>query len=686
MEANMSDSKQIKNLVDELSSASQAYYQGVKPLMTDSDYDAKIVYLKDFVKTHPDYKKDPIVNDLLEGDVAGGSHPAKNSGLVTHTSPMLSLGKSNSMEDIVKYVATLVQAGATGFTFQAKLDGYAISAIYHNGFLEQISTRGDGNVGQNMSYLINNKEINIVGLPLRLDTNSDYELRGELFLRNSQFEQVNKARKAATGEEFKNSRNAVVGITKKAEQGLGYHAELTFSVYTLMIDNVYTNLDILHKNESKLVIIDSLTADEWKKQGGVGQLKSSVNITDISNKINEFGKFRPNFDIPTDGIVLKPYNESYFYETLGHTAHHPEAFTAFKYPAVTQDTTIKDFTVSVGKTGRLTPVAVVEPVNISGTTITHVSCHNFNYIYENNLRIDSTVSVGRANDVIPKIMNVIIPGTNALPEVPVVCPECGTKLVSDDDDYPPKTLKCPNDKCPSRLFYFMKSVVGKQALDIDGLNTVSLEGIINAGLINDVDSLFALNMDKLKTVQIGVTEKGNPRRLGKVRSEKILNEINRARKSTPAYKMLNSLGFLNLGPATAKKLLSKFGTIENVINLNEEDLTDVDGFSETRINNFMSQQNHVQLLYKKLISRGVTMNKPQAIKSSGQSFSLSGKVPDGFANRQDFVSHMEGLGWKYDVTPNEKTTIMFGDSSSSSSKITKAKKLGIKIIANLEDL
>ena len=694
----------IEGLINELLHAAQVYYQETNPIMSDSDYDAKIKYLRTLVSEKTEYKNDDRVNKLLEGDVAGGSEPDGN--LISHTSPMLSLGKSNSIEDIKSYVDRLSNMGATGFTLQAKLDGYAISAVYHDGKLVQMSTRGDGNVGQDMSYLINNKEVTIVGLPKELNNPSDYELRGELFLRNSQFDKVNKARETSIGGTFKNSRNAVVGITKKAEQGLGYHAELTFSVYTLMVNNVYTNLDNLRKNEPELVVVDKLTEDDWIKQGGKGKLVVSTNIKDIFDKIDEFGSYRPSFDIPTDGVVLKPFDEAYFYETMGHTQHHPLAFTAYKYPAITKNTKIKSFILTIGKTGRLTPKAVIAPINILGTTIQNVTCNNFNWLYKNNIRINSVVAVGRANDVTPKIINLIIPGDEDLLKVPTKCPECGANLVYEDinentdekcqhkisgvkfdrTNLPPKLIKCPNPKCPSRLFYFMRSVVGKQALDIDGLSNVFLSSLIDEGYITNVDSLFALNANEISKVKVGITDKGNPRKLGIVRARNLIKNINIARSSTPAYKMLNSLGFLNLGPSTSKILLDKFGSIINVLNADEQELTDVKGFSKIRIENFTSHQIDAKILYNKLLARGVVMNKPSVKKRSGQSFSISGIVPDGFKNRNEFVNHMESLGWKYDTTPNKNTSIMFGDKYSTSSKIKKAKQFGIKIIESIDEL
>lgn len=681
---NQDNSKEIEKLIEDLVNAAQVYYQGTAPLMSDSDYDSKITYLRKLVINDSLYKSDPRVQKLLEGDVAGGSEP--EGELVTHTSPMLSLGKSNSFEDIKNYVSSVVEKGNTGFTLQAKLDGYAISAIYKDGLLTQISTRGDGSIGQNMSYLIDNSEVTIKGLPKVLDTNDSLELRGELFLRNSQFNQANIARQNSIGGTFKNSRNAVVGITKKAEQGLGYHVELTFSVYTLLIDNVYTNLDYLHQTESNLILVDSLTVDEWTKNGGEGELSVNTDLSKIFDKINKFGELRPKFDIPTDGVVLKPYDEAYFYETMGHTVHHPLAFTAFKYPAITKDTKVLAIVTSVGKTGRLTPKAIIEPVNILGTTIQRVTCNNFNWLYEKNIRVGSVVSVGRSNDVIPKIMNVIIPGDTDLPKVPTECPECGTKLVSSDDETPAKTLKCPNANCPSRLFYLLKSVVGKQALDIDGLNNVYLKALIESGNVYNIESLFALDETKISKIVIGKTQKGNPKKLGKIRAKKIIEAIEDTRTHTPAYKMLNSLGFLNLGPATSKKLLSICGSIKAVLDLTPSQLENIDGFGDVKSEQFINQRESAKQLYKNLVARGVTMNKPEKVKSLGKSFSITGIVPDGFSNRAEFVKHMESLGWKFDSTPNKDTDFMFGDKTSTSSKMKKALSLNIPIVTSINEI
>lgn len=678
------ETNKLEQLIQSLLKASQAYYQGVVPTMTDDEYDQKLAYLRNVINFHDEYKNDKRVNELLEGDVAGGSTPEGN--LVDHPSPMLSLGKANSMDDVKKYVDTLRTHGATGFKLQAKLDGYAISAIYQNGYLVQVSTRGDGSVGQNMSYLIDNPEITIIGLPRELNTNASYELRGELFLRNSQFDKVNKAREQFDGETFKNSRNAVVGITKKAEQGLGYHAELTFSTYTLMQDDKYVNMDILSKTETNLVLIDDLSYDEWRKQGGQSKLIVSTDMADITDKIDEFGKYRPDFDIPTDGVVLKPFDEAYYYESMGHTAHHPLAFIAFKYPAVTKDTEVLSFDTTVGKTGKLTLIAHIKPVNILGTTIQHVSCSNFNWVYTHNLRVGSTVSVGRANDVIPKIMNVIIPGDNDLPTVPTECPQCGTKLVAVDNNQPAKTIKCPNDNCPSRLFFQMRSIVGKQGLDIDGLDNVFLKQLIDDGYITGVESLFALNAPSIENVIVGYTEKGNPRKLGKIRARKIVGNINEARVNTPAYKMLNSLGFLNLGPATAKKLLQHFGSISNVINATNSQLQDVEGFGDKRIKEFLDYQEYAKDLYARLLTRNVVMNKPEHMNTVNKSFSISGNVPDGFKNRNEFIDYMQLHGWEYNATPKKDTDVMFGDPKSTSSKIKKAIKNGIRIVANIEEL
>lgn len=676
--------KGFNELVELLLKASQLYYQGSSTILTDEEYDDKLEYLRELTSDNPALMDDERVRDLLEGSVAGGSTPESTSELIVHNVPMLSLQKANSMNDVKTWYDKVIENGANGFGIQAKLDGFAIEARYKNKKGYEISTRGDGQVGENMSYLFDNTEVSIKGLPSYLKNIEECELRGELFARHTQFDEFNKARKAATGEEFKNSRNGVVGVVKKAKSGLGYKAELTFVVYSLLINGEYHDLTELYLNREDVITINELTKSEWIDAGEQGELTVKNDFSQLMNLINRFGAQRPTFDIPTDGAVIKPLNEAQMYTKMGTTAHHPIAFIAFKYPSEKAKTTVLDIELSVGKTGRVTPVAIVEPTDLNGTTISRITCHNFNWLYSKGIKIGSTVMITRANDVIPAITTVVDPGEHDFIQVPTICPECGSELEDDGEFSPPKTLKCVNISCPSRLFFSMRTATGKQGFDIDGLNNVGLLALCESNKVKDVASLFSLKVDDLESLIIGETSTGNPRKFGKVRAKKIINLIERAKTQTPAYKLMNTLGFDGLGPNTFKMLLAHFKTIENVLNANRKDLEELNGFGEVRIENLLNDKNIAIQIYNELVEHGVKVDNgliSEEVELNGKSFAISGKVPDDFSNRQQFVDYMESNGWSFDSSPKKTTDVLFGDENDTSSKIVKAKKLGIKIVS-----
>lgn len=673
----------LNELIELLLLASETYYQDDFTVLTDEEYDDKLEYLRSVTLDDESLLEDERVISLLEGSVAGGSSPVETSELIAHNVPMLSLAKANSMSEMKTWYDRVLSEGGNGFQIQAKLDGFAIEARYKDKKGYEIGTRGDGSVGENMSYLFNHPEITIKGLPSHLKNIEECELRGELFAKHSQFDKFNKARKLATGEEFKNSRNGVVGVVKKGKGGLGYKAELTFVVYSLLVNGEYHDLSELYLNQEDVITINELTKSEWIDAGELGELTVGNDFPKLMDLINSFGGKRPMFDIPTDGAVLKPLNEAQMFNKMGSTSHHPVAFIAFKYPGEKAKTTVLDIELSVGKTGRVTPVAIVEPTDLNGTTISRITCHNFNWMYEKGIKVGSTVMITRANDVIPAITTVVIPGDNDFLAVPTDCPECGEALLSDGLT-PPKTLKCVSNSCPSRLFFSMRTATSKQGFDIDGLNNVGLLALCESNKVKDVASLFTLTPEDLEDLVIGKTSSGNPRKFGKVRARKIINLIEKAKTSTPAYKLMNTLGLDGLGPSTFKMLLAHFNSVESVLNATQEDLENIAGFGEVRIENLLNDKANAIEIYNELVEYGVKVDNGLSTNSAeknGKSFAISGKVPDDFKNRQEFVDYMESNGWSADSSPKKTTTVVFGDENDTSSKIAKAKKLNIEIVS-----
>lgn len=672
-----------ENLIKELIYASEVYYQKLKePVMTDEEYDDKINYLNFLSTQDESFSKDPRVQALLEGKVASGTVNNSEES-VEHNLPMLSLKKANSKQDIKDYFDKLVESGSIGFGIQCKLDGLAIDVLYKKGKPVRMSTRGDGENGQDVSYLLQDKNLKIVGLPKKLNQLSDCIVRGELFARHSQFEEFNNERKKVDEIEFKNPRNGVVGIVTKTKKGLNYKAEITFCVYSLYIDNEYKNLNSNYLSKEKFLTINELTKEEWLKNGGQGELTAGIDFYKLMKLINEFGEIRGQFDVPTDGAVIKPVNEDKMFLNMGSTSHHPNAFIAFKYPGEKVVTTILDFDITVGKTGKLTPTAIVEPVKIDGSIVSRASCHNFNWLNEKGLRIGSKIMITKANDIIPAIDTVLDVGNGKELEIPEICPECGGELIHEgSEEGISKNIKCINPNCPSIIYYKLRTATSKQGLNVKGLSGVILKELCKQNLLKDVSDLFSLTVDNLENIVVGESAKGNDRTIGEKRAENIVNEIDLARKNTPLVKTFALLGFDGFGPAMSKLLINHFGDVLSILNASNDELTKVKGLGASRADEIVNNKDMARSIYNNLVKNGFIFNGVTITKNEKSlgSFSLSGKVPPEFKNRDEFVEYLENKGYVYDKTPNKNTTYMFGDEADSSSKIKKARQLNIKII------
>lgn len=681
--------KQTEELIVELQKAAQEYYHKESRTMTDEDYDNKIEYLRHLASEDDQLLEDKRVFDLLEGSVSGGTLPeVSESELVTHEIQMGSLAKAQNKNELKTYFDKTTAVGATGYKLQAKLDGVAIEVVYKNGYPVEMSTRGDGFVGQNVSYLINHEELAIVGIPSKLENLSNCSLRGELFVRYSQLESIEKNRKQAGIEKpFSLPRMAISGMITKAKDGLGYEAEATFCVYGAYNDNGdVMELDQDIAKEKDLVSVNSLTRKEYAEAGGEGKLICQANYDKMFDLIDRFAEVRDRLDIPTDGAVLRPLNESYVNKIMGSTSRAPLAFIAYKYPAETVTTKVVDMIYTTGKTGKITPKAVVERVLVDGSYIENATCHNFNWLHEKDIRIGSIVAINKANDIIPAIVTVIEKGDGNVIQPLTNCPSCGEELSGDGLDYP-KSLECTNIKCPSRVYFLMKGIVGKQGLDIDGLSNVSLDALCNTEKVKDVADFFKLTEDDLSELIIGETPKGKPKKLGKVRARKMIKRIESARTNTPAYKLLNTFGYLGFGSSICKVLLSEFKGIKEVVNATEEDLLKVDGFSEKRASVIVENRDRVNEVINKLEKENVILDNglgSEPVEKTGKKYCISGSVPKAFANRNDFVEYMDKLGHTFVSSVSKNTDVLFWDGVKNSSKVEKANKLNVQL-RNPED-
>jgi len=682
---------EIQNLITELTDAANKYYQEFEESpLSDEEFDAKQAYVNTFVNVYPDLfaAGTPGAALLDDEDVSMGTEVAKGKATVVREFPMLSLAKAKSAEEVKKYLEKMRKSGATGFRLQAKLDGFAMSAEYENGKVVRLSTRGNGFAGEDISYLLTNSDVTIEGLPTDIADKNKVEARGELILSDGQFADVDKARQEAhSTDAFKNSRNAVVGIVKKAKKGLGYKVTMTFCNYSIVENNKLANRDTL-KNQG-FITVDDLTKQKVGQNCDLDNFKSD---DDVMKNIDKFGVLRENFDIPTDGIVIKPENEAEMQEKMGSTAHHPSSQLAFKYPAPTVVTTVKDIITTVGKTGKLTLVAEVEPVDILGSTVSRATLNNHNWAINKGVRVGSTVNITKANDIIPFVKNVISnpPGSQAI-TVPTACPSCGKPLWYDKtkNEYPPQTLLCRNHTCPSRQAFALKGAVRKDVLDIDGLSSSTLDSLHSSGRVIDIADLYTLTQEELANSK---SEKGV--RFGEKRAAHVLEYIEKS-KSLPLNHQLKALNIASLGNTTGKLLMKKFGDIDSILNAKVEDIAAIDGLGDKTATEIVEGLERNRELIVKLRKHGLfAAPAPAAAKSadngdsgdsdaidlSGLSFSISGAVPAPFSNRNQWADYVEANGGEYHATPKATTSYMVGDSSESSAKIKKANSLGLKFL------
>lgn len=678
----MSNKETILTVINELIEASKLYYSESKEsFLTDEEFDAKQNFLRQSQEKYPElFEEGTKGYEILEGDVLLGAELEMKT-TITHKVPMLSLQKASKEKDLIRFLTKLENEGATDYKLQAKLDGSASSVKYVDGKLTTISSRGDGVNGELRNYLIDAENLIIKGLPKTVDR-KNFEVRGEFYLTTEQFDKASANRKKIDGTDFENPRNAVSGLLKRAEKGLHYPVELTFTVCSLYVQEKLTTLNNLPEGFNN---IDEVTQDLVPDV----KITGFKNINEVYESIQEFGKYIDGFVVPTDGVVIKPVNEAEMDHKMGANSHHPSSQIAWKYPAEQAESIVQDITITVGRTGRLTPVAWIQPVRLEGSTVSKASLHNFNYVANKSIRIGSRVIVEKANMIIPQVVAVIEnPETTKEFATPTVCPICKTELLAKGEENPPKTLLCNNQECPSKDLSALITAVERTRLDIDGLSEAILTRLNDAGKVSTLADLYALSFEDLSELVMGETIKGNQKLLGETVARKILDEIEKS-KNASLTNILSSLNIPHLGRRSSKLIVSLYKDLETIQSLSVDELASNEGFGYIKAEAIIEGLANKKPIIEKMKDLGVSFganakedkDDSVGIDLSGLSFSISGSVPEPFENRNALVDYIESNNGKFDSAPKKTTTYMIGDSSDSSSKIKKALSNGVEIIS-----
>lgn len=756
--------EQTEDLIQLLIKASQAYYSGDEPVMSDAEFDSKQSLLQEVCDTGEYSKLFTEGSDgwrvLGHGDVLLGASMNNQTGSVTDTStstnrsvarfrrevthvpPMLSLQKMKTEDALKSFIGKTSEHGAESFKLQLKLDGLAVSAVYGSeGDIKLISTRGNGTTGEDCTYLSDPETTGLFinFMPAGIDMStlasrtpafgnsskvSEFEVRGEVLFIGDQFEKASQARQEAGGEPFSNPRNAGAGLVNRAAKGLGFSAEMTFVVYSVLVDGEYVDATTSSSNGGLKTWMSRngfLTADELT---GIhsGQIKvSELNDSDeVMNSIHALGTVLDSLPFEADGVVIKPVNEAAMLDSMGSTSHHPLSQAAWKYPAQQAVSTVRSIEFTVGRTGRITPVAVFDPTPLDGTVVSKASLHNMNHLNSLDVRVGSTVIFEKANEIIPQIVSVVSsPENSGSVPVPSYCPVCNTVLDYDDKDgvWPPRTMTCTNSKCPSRTLQSVVNAVKRDNLDIDGLGPSVVEALGDSGLVSSIADLYRLDEATLAALQTGTSSIGSPVLLGSVRASKIVEQIEKS-KSLPFSRLLSSLGIPQIGRRASRKIAEHFGTIDNLLAASTEKLSQVPTLGAKRaeiLHNGLQANREVISTMRSLgvlftpdqgsrVSRETSADNTSgdssesndnnlgqeggAISTSrnqssvaGLSFSISGKVPEPFSNRNEMVDFIESNGGEFHSSPKASTTYMIADSQGSSSKIVKAHKHNVKFIS-----
>lgn len=653
--------------------ANQAYYDGAEPVMTDAAYDALLDRIRAFEREHPEQR---IAHHLFDR-VAGGD---SEGGDVRHAWPMLSLDKVRNLAEVRAFAGRILAEGSP-LELEPKLDGLAIAADYRDGALVQVSTRGDGTTGEDVTRRA--RALRITGLPDRIPDHRPIEMRGELLMSHDDFTRSNAARQAAGHPPFANPRNATAGSLRA--ESLDYPVHATFILYDR--DDVVTEATGVTGAPMPPAAagIDpaawgflpaaSLLADPDE----AGRDLSRITDPDVLIAgIEAFGRRRAagEFPYPTDGVVIKAVDRA-LRARLGHTARAPRWAMAYKYEAQKATTVLRDIEMAVGRTGNISFTGVFDPVTVDGSTITRATLHNYAFIHDRDIRIGDTVEVFKANDVIPRIDHAfpeLRDGTEQPYDPPRVSPLSGTPLDTSEVIW---RSTDPNDSLGSWISY----AVARDCFDIEGIGGEIAAALVEQGLVGDIADLFTLSVKQLATLPLGEN-----RQLGEKNARKIAAQIDRARHQ-PLGRVIAALGIRRTGRTMARRLAAHFHTMAALRAADEEALAEVDGVGPERARLVRQGLDARAEVIDKLAAAAVDMGEEPAEATAepgpldGMTVVVTGAMTGPLASRtrNEMNELIEAAGGRSAGSVSKRTSLLVCGEEGSS-KWRKAKELGVRIV------
>ena len=653
----MNPQEEILALTRELNEAGHRYYVLDDPTMPDFEYDQKLRHLEELEAAYPQFAQADSPTKRVGGEALSQFQP------VTHEVPLESLQDVFSFDELGEFDQRISEeAPDRQYSVEPKVDGLSVALEYLDGVFVRGATRGDGNVGEDVTENLKT----IRSIPLKLE-NAPHRLivRGEVFMPKKVFRALNEKREAQGQSLFANPRNAAAGSLRQLDPKIASKRQLDILVFNLQLCEGRTF-------ETHTESLDYLKSLKFK----VIPYTLCSNRSEIETRITAINEGREDFSFDIDGAVVK-VNSLEQRQRFGSTAKFPRWACAYKYPPEVKPTVVEDIVIQVGRTGVLTPKAVVRPVRLSGTTVTNATLHNQDFIAEKDIRIGDTVLIRKAGEIIPEILEVDFskrPEGTVPYTLPSVCPVCGGPTERDPDG---AAIRCVSESCPAQKVRFLSHFASRDAMDIDGLGSAIVEQLTGEGLVETPADLYRLTVEQLEPLE----------RMGAQSAKNLVASIAHS-KENDLWRLLFALGIRQVGAKAAKVLAQRFGTLENIQSASLEELTAVPDIGEITAGNIKSwfERPLNQKLVEELMAAG--LNTKCLTEISDQRFAGKTIVVTGTLERmtrQEATETIEQMGGKAAGSVSKKTSFVVAGPGAGS-KLKKAQELGIQVLTEEEFL
>ena len=651
----MSIENRINELIDLINYHNEKYYNQDEPEITDFEYDNLMKELIRLEEENPELKRVDSPSSRV------GGKALDKFTQITHKIPMLSLSNAYSAQDLRDFDKRVRDINNNGveYVVEFKIDGLSVGLTYNDGLFDKGATRGNGVVGEDITENLKT----VKSIPLNINQDNEVVVRGEVYISKENFENINKSQEEQGLQLFANPRNLAAGTLRQLDSKLTAKRPLDIFVFNLEyiegmeFESHSQSLEYLHKLGFKVS----------------PNYKVCNSIDEVIEHIEYWTKNRDSLEFDIDGMVIKVNNLKQR-ENMGYTAKSPRWAIAYKFPAEQKKTKLIDIIVEVGRTGTITPTAILEPVRLAGTTVSRATLHNEDYITEKDIRIGDTVLVQKAGDIIPQVVEVIKEertGDEIEFKLPDKCPVCSEPTVRLEGE---AAVKCINISCPAQIRRGIIHFVSRDAMNIDGLGESIITLLLEKELIKDVSDLYYIKKEDVVGLE----------RMGEKSATNLINSIEKS-KSNELYRLINGLGIKYIGVKGAKVLAKSFNNIDEIINADINQLINLEEFGEIMANSvvqFFREERNLKVI-EKLKQSGVNTenitDEDDSIEKifEGMKIVLTGTLPT--LKRNDAKEMIESRGGKATSSVSKSTTFVLAGEEAGS-KLTKANELGIKVI------